>query len=205
MNDLPMKKWSLYAILLLTMTLGIPAYAVPTSVTGNGIIWTLAGDAIPGTSTTGSFTLSVDVSSSTLGTAYLAEFSLKNFGSTASIPILVAPAGTWDWVNEGLNANGCKTNGTADALCVFKDELIFSTTPPDTASDFSFSFDITLTDFFPEFTHLKVRWLNSNGGKVGDLISEDITWTSVPEPSILALLGIGIAGLVNLRRLRKVS
>ncbi len=206
--QISLKKWSLYAIFLIAMTSGIPAYAVPTtSVIGNGIVWTLAGDPIPGVDTFGSFTLSVDVSGSTFGsTVYLAEFGLKNFGSTATISNLVATAGPWDWVNSGLNANGCKNKVEENYLCVFKDEVSFTPTPPDTTSNFAFSFDITLVDPFPAFTHLKVRWLDSTGKKVGDLISEDNVWAaSVPEPSILALLGIGLAGLVSLRRLKKVS
>lgn len=126
MNDLPMKKWSLYAFLLVAMTSGISAYASPTSVAGNDSVWTLTGGVVPGVSTAGSFTLPADVDLSTLGAAHLAEFSLKNLGSIETV--------SSDSDGEG---------------------------PP--------------------------------------------TGQPVPEPSILALLGIGIAGLVSLRRLRKVS
>jgi len=198
-------KNGILSALIFIIASGIPAHAVPISVTGNGIVWTLSGDAKPGVDTSGSFTLSADVSGWTEGpgTWYLSEFSLKNFGSDATMSNLVAPAGSWNWVNEGLNANGCKTNGTSDALCAFNDGTV--TSAPSTSSDFLFSFTVSLTDFFPDYTHLKVRWVDEDGKKVGDLISKDITW--VPAPAILGVMGIGLIGMVlssGLRR-RKLS
>jgi len=194
------------------------AAAIPTTLEGNGIIWTFDGAIDPDDSSTGSFTLSADIDGSTLGdeTYFLSEFSLKNFGSTASISNLVSPAGTWDWVNAGLNANGCKNNSTADALCASNTGNFYDA--PSTAADFSFSFDITLDagDLFPELAHFKVRWVqgfdDGTSGKVGDLISDDFAWnpctencdTDVPEPGMVALLAIGLLGVVVARRRRVV-
>jgi len=187
---------------MLVMLLNLPAYAVPTSVSANGVIWTLSGDAIPGVSTTGSFTLTADTTGWDLGgTAYLVGFSLKNFGSAATISSLTAPSGTWDWVNEGLKGKGCKSNGTFDALCVFNNGSHLSS--PSTADNtFSFTFDITLDDVFPDFTHLKVNWMNPDGKYVGDLISQDITW--VPEPGIVLLLASGLL-LIGVSQTHKKS
>lgn len=204
--DLSIKNSTLFALLFITIAAGVPAHAVPISVTGNGIVWTLSGDAVPGVDTSGSFTLSINTTGSTFTqTAYLAEFSLKNFGSGATLSNLVGPAGTsWSVVNQGLNADGCKTNDTADALCVYNNALPTPTSPSD-ASNFLFTFDITLSSVFPDFTHLKVRWVDAQGDKIGDLISKDIAW--VPAPAILGIMGIGLLGMVassGLRR-RKIS
>jgi len=194
---------------MLLATFSASVLAIPTSVTGDGIVWTLNGAT---SSNTGSFTLSADVSGAVSplspGTFYLSEFSLKNFGSAASVSNLIAPAGSWNWMNQGLNANGCKTktNGTYDALCVFNTGSVANA--PSTSADFSFTFDIALAvgDVFPEYTHLKVRWVDENGNKVGDLISKDIAWhvTTVPEPGVVALLAIGLIGIVAVRRKKTV-
>lgn len=206
--------------LLLTMalaTFSASALAIPSTLTGNGIVWTFDGTIDSGDSSKGSFSLSADVSGSTLGasTYYLHEFSLKNFGSSASISNLVAPAGTWNWVNAGLNANGCKTNNTSDALCVFNSGAYYDA--PSAAADFTFTFDISLTsgDLFPELAHFKVRWVegisDTEFRKVGDLISDDFTWNcsgacinTVPEPGIVGLLTVGLLGMVAARRKLKL-
>ena len=184
------------------------AFAIPTTVTGDGVEWTLSGTT---SGNTGTFLLAADVSGAVSplspGTFYLDAFSLKNFGkTTATLSSLVATHGSsWDWVNEGLESKGCKTNGTDDALCIFNNSGdIFDA--PSTAANFAFAFDITLSsgDLFPDYTHLKVRWVDENGEKVGDLISKDITWRKVPEPGVVALLAIGLISMVVVRRKKTV-
>lgn len=209
------------AAMLLTF-ISSAALAIPSSsLTGNGVIWTLSVDAK--NANQASFTLSADVGGATLDDAYLHEFSLKNFGSSASISNLSAPAGTWAWQNEGLAATGCKDNGTYDALCVYNTSDFMDA--PSTASDFLFSFDITLDvdDLFPELVHFKVRWVAADDNhrrrgahdddgftKVGGLISDNFhlgyvppVTDEIPEPAILGLLVIGLSGMVALRKLKR--
>jgi len=105
-------------------------------------------------------------------------------------------------VNQGINGKGCKTNGTVDALCVFNSGRYLSS--PSTGDNiFSFTFDITLDDVFPNYTHLKVNWVDSTGKKVGDLISQDIAW--VPEPGIVLLLASGLLLIGISQTLKKSS
>ena len=114
------------------------AFAIPTTtLRGDGVIWTLS---VTTTDNLGSFTLSADVSGadSLLEDAYLHEFSLKNFGSDAMISnIITTSTGTWDGLNEGLAANGCKGKGTYDALCVYNTGGFMDA--PSTGSDFQTS------------------------------------------------------------------
>lgn len=200
-----------YMAVTLLIFISSAAFAIPSgSLTGNGVIWTLSVDTM--NANVASFTLSADVSGSTLGEAYLHEFGLKNFGSNASISNLSAPAGTWGWKNKGLAANGCKGNGTYDALCAYNTGDFMNA--PSTASDFAFSFDITLDvdDLFPELAHFKVRWVAEDDDhhghgytKVGSLISDDFslaTVTDIPEPAILGLFAIGLSGMFALRRFK---
>jgi len=193
MELIKINSWSMSVVFIAAMSISTPAAAIPSSVVGDGIIWSLDSTVVPG-ATSASFTLSVDVSGWTdpanTGIAYLSEFSLKNFDSSATISNLVAPTGSWDWINEGLNADGCKDIGTPDALCIMNTGAIMDA--PSTASNFTFTFDIALEDVFPDEVHLKVHWVDADGNKIGSLISRDL---DVPEPGVLLLMSLGLAGL----------
>jgi hypothetical protein len=55
--------------------------------------------------------------------------------------------------------------------------------------DFTFS-DVSLISSYVDNPHLKVRFVDGDGNKVGSLLS-----ANVPEPSVLLLMGAGLAGL----------
>ena len=95
----------------------------------------------------------------------------------------------------GLNASGCQglTLGANhpcwSGLAALTDDMYF---------DFTFSGGAVITDY-TDNPHLKVRFVDANGGKVGSLLSADLP-SKVAEPSSIALLCVGVAGLVLARR-----
>jgi len=214
-------------------------------ITADGVQWELTSTAVPGDST-GTFTLSASMTPGWTGsdTAWLGAFSLKNFGSAVTIGGAInlsgaTAGGTWDWINRDISGNGCKANpATADALCIYLSDIIpgsgnvvegeLGGASPNTGGDFSFMFNISAVDPFPELLHLKVIWYEEDCKTTGrdqittcdgwkkaqSLISDGISYSPdpdpdpdpdpnpVPLPGTLVLLGLGLATLRMTRRRR---
>jgi len=92
----------------------------------------------------------------------------------------------------GLNAGGCqkdlipknlgKNHPCWTGLALLTDNMYFD-----------FSFGAGLVSNHTDNPHLKVRFIDAGGNKVGSLLSADLH--SVAEPSVLLLMGAGLAGL----------
>ncbi|MGI9074242.1 MAG: PEP-CTERM sorting domain-containing protein [Bryobacteraceae bacterium] len=105
----------------------------------------------------------------------------------------------------GLNANGC-AGGSGGFLCAQSSGNGFSVS----SGPYNFIYNVTVDtgDLFTgnNAASIKARYVDSQGNKVGALLSEDITLqqTNCPEPSSALMLGAGLLGLSLLtRKLRR--
>jgi hypothetical protein len=101
----------------------------------------------------------------------------------------------------GLNASGCSGSGSGFD-CVTAIALNASILVPGGTYTWVFDLEIATGDLFTGEgeSSVKARYVSPARRKVGDLVSEPITLSQVPEPGSLALLGLGVAALSAPRR-----
>jgi hypothetical protein len=200
----------LFASLLCTVASADPIG--PTGCTNGscqGAIYTLEYDPTPVATTATTETFKITLSINTAGPldAGLATavgidtVAIKVAGSIVDGSVISGPPpATWaGHVDQVLNANGCNANGGGGWYCAD----ISSGTAPTLGGLLVWMFNIEVgtgdlkTD--PDDASVKARYIDGNGEKVGDLVSEPITlqdeFPPIPEPGSTMLLGSGLLGL----------
>lgn len=145
----------------------------------------------------------------------LADFSLNNIGSPASVTATLQPSGPaatstgGDGLSNGNGGGGPGCTGNGNEFC-----FAFSPKIPVTAGgsiDLVFkllasggTFD--LTDDNQNLPHLKAFFVDARGSKVGSLYSEDLALSTrgpVPEPAAWAMMLVGFGAIGGAMRMRR--
>lgn len=184
-----------------------------------GTFWSLSTDGIDydaGVDKEYKILLTVDTSGfvpsgpPTLPPFYLDQVAIKVSSGLTSATLLSAPGGTalWTTVLGGLSANGCKGSGSGFDCASSGANGPYNEVP--NSSTYSWLFELHMAgdkslNFSSLGSSVKGRFVDSDGEKIGDLVSENVTLTiqtPVPEPEIYAMMGLGL-GLLGWAGRRK--
>lgn len=139
------------------------------------------------------------------GASFLKAFEIKGLGTEVLSGKLISGPGvtapSFGSVTAGVAANlGCTTGGTKGACFSF-------VTPLALTSNMTWRIDFTAAAAAPlvfDTPHIKVQFLDSLGDKkkMGDLLSQSLPVSAVPEPETYALLlaGLGLVGAAMRKR-----
>ncbi|MBS0322339.1 MAG: PEP-CTERM sorting domain-containing protein [Proteobacteria bacterium] len=157
------------------------------------------------------FILNLNLTNYSGGGKYLNSLAFEVGSSVTSFSILSTPDGVsnWNYVQGGLNANGCNGNGAGFAC-------MYDTTVHGAAQGFQFNpqtyqfkFDMGGSPLTPSGgVEIKAMYEDLSGKKVGSLVSAPVTPTAVaaiPEPETYAMMltGLGVLGEIARRRKQK--
>lgn len=183
----------------------------PGSTCCEGAAYTLtySGSPISSTLTTQTFQITLDVNDAFYsgGGSFLDAVAIKVAAPAHlhSASLVSAPSDFPSLSGIGLDASGCAANGSGFVCTRANDGGA-----PVSGSPYDFVFDITVDNGAlltgTNAASIKALYVNSDGKKVGALLSQDITLqiASAPEPSSALMLGSGLFGaLLLLRRTRK--
>ena len=150
--------------------------------------------------------LIIDTSGYNGGGSFLREVAIKvisNYNAGESALLFSAPSGFWtfDGTDDGINNGGCSGSG-AGFICA--EHSGSGESVPN--GIYTWVFDVTIdngTLFTDPFeASVKARYVNANGRKAGDIVSEPITLQvdqqlppPIPAPATVILLGLGMLGL----------
>lgn len=153
-------------------------------------------------------TYTIDTSTYTGSGVRIDNVALKVSAQTTSVSLVDAPGGqanlanNWQWISGGLNNSGCSGSGSGFSCANdISPSGVAPTLKPGSGATYSWVFDVTVDNgtLFtgPGEASIKARYVDANGNKVGDLVSEKIT---VPEASATVLLGMALVGVGLLTR-----
>ena len=152
-------------------------------------------------------TYTIDTAAYSGGGTHLDSVALKVSSGLFAASLFSAPGGTGVWTQTlgGINASGCSGSGSGFD-CVEATSVGASPAVP--GGTYTWVFDLTMdngtlfTPPNPGVSSVKARYVDDYGVKVGALVSEDITLTTVPEPSTALLLALG-GSILAARRSRR--
>jgi PEP-CTERM motif len=206
-----MRKRSIWVLLLLAglWVEGSPAAATligPSCGTCQGSTYEISysGTPIATTATTETWriTYTIDATGYSGGGTHLDTVALKVSSMLVGATLVSAPGGIglWNETLGGLNASGCSGAGSGFD-CVEATAVGTSPVVPGFVYTWVFDLEMATGALFTgtDESSVKARYVDDGGIKVGDLVSENITLTLVPEPSTAALVLLG-AALLGARR-----
>jgi hypothetical protein len=190
-------------ILLMIGLMLVGSYASASAVlVQNGISWTSSMTGV-GTQT-GSITLNANTSGASgalAGGGYLAGIGIKDLGGNFKITSVSLT--DWGFNNDELSASGSAcdsgTGSSSKRGCAFAENL--GARLSSAAGNLAIVLGVELqSGVLLDTFHLKVRWEDASGKKIGSLISDDLT--AVPLPAAAWLFGSALMGLTVVARRR---
>jgi len=190
-------------MLLMVGLMLIGSYASASTVlVGDGISWTSSMTGV-GTNT-GQITLNVDTSGASgalAGGGYLAGIGIKDLGGKFNITSVKLT--DWGFNNDELSASGNACDGGKGSKsgrgCAFAENL--GARLSSAAGNLAIVLGVELqSGVLLDSFHLKVRWEDASGKKIGSLISDDLT--AVPLPPAAWLFVSALVGLTVVARRR---
>ena len=189
-------------LLLIVGLMLVGSYASASTVlVGDGISWTASMTGV-GTNT-GQITLNADTngaSGALAGGGYLAGIGIKDLGGNFKFTSVSLT--DWGFNNDELSASGgaCDsgTGSSSKKGCTFAENLGARLSA---AGNLAIVLGVELqSGVLLDTFHLKVRWEDASGKKIGSLISDDLT--AVPLPAAAWLFGSALIGLTVVARRR---